>query len=58
MISGLRSHQRDLVVPAAKQRPDRIQFTLNGTEGKQFNSCSHLDTKALHTGIQDSIKAY
>lgn len=29
MIPGLGSHQRDLVVPAAKQSPDSIQFTLN-----------------------------
>lgn len=29
MIPGLGSHQRDLVVPTAKQSPDSIQFTLN-----------------------------
>lgn len=33
MIPGLGSHQRDLVVPTAKQSPDSIQFTLNRTEG-------------------------
>lgn len=32
MISGLGSHQGHLVVAAAKQSPDSIQFTLNRTE--------------------------
>lgn len=52
MIPGLGSHQRDLVVPTAKQSQDSIQFTLNrgGGEGERFNSCS-LDTKHTHTAI-------
>jgi len=33
VVPGLGSHQGDLVVAAAEQSPDGVQFTLSGAEG-------------------------